>query len=74
MSTQQKLHYTLSPDHPLVKLFNFMRDRGMIKAASYEDWRAHRNDPPKRKKDRTLAILEAMETARAKGAKKSVEQ
>jgi len=66
MSTQQKFHYTLSPDHPLVKLFNFMRDRGIIKAENYEDWRAHRDDPPERKSE-SLSLIEAMETARIRG-------
>jgi len=70
MSKQQTIRYTLSPDHPLVKLFNFMRDRGMIKAQSYEDWRAHRDDPPKRKSE-SLSLIEAQETARVRESKKN---
>lgn len=60
---------TLSRYHPLVKLFNWMRDRGLVQFASYEDYIARRNDPAPKVKS-NLAVIEAMERDRVSGIKK----
>lgn len=56
MDTQQKIKYSLTQNHPLVKLFNWMRDRGLVQFASYEDYIARRNDPAPKEKTNLAAI------------------
>lgn len=58
MDAQQKIKYSLTQNHPLVKLFNWMRDRGLVQFASYEDYIARRNDPAP-KPESNLAMIEA---------------
>lgn len=65
MYGQQKIQYHLSEDHPVVKLFNWMKSQGHFKDfKDFEDYRARRNNPVAKEKDRSLAILEAAEKAR----------